>query len=241
MILPDLVLFGGEEASAASFCSLVSFRFLFSFLPVRHKLVKILDKRVLLKIVKYRVLWMWLKYGVRSCLHQFHKRSRSFISRTKTLLNICLNKRKSTHTIPFQLNTLTFSAINNFMMDATELKLGGYGLLIINTGTRERDDYSRIPIGKQGIRCVFQRKENHWFINFEETFRQHTFYQAEQHRLTFFCIFKVSNEQNWTTNILDVYSTNSVQIGVWTAKNTHKQEMLRKSSATNWKCYANPA
>ena len=46
-------------------------------------------------------------------------------------------------------------------MDATGLKLGGYGLLIINTGARERDDYSRIPIRKQGIRCVFQKKENH--------------------------------------------------------------------------------
>ena len=120
MILPDLDFFGGEEASAASSCCSVSFRFLFSFLPVRHKLVKILDKRVLLKIVKYRVLWMWLKYGVRSCLHQFHKQSRSFISRTKTLPNICLNKRKSTHTIPFQLNTLTFSAINNQLLKTQE-------------------------------------------------------------------------------------------------------------------------
>ena len=32
---------------------------------------------------------------------------------------------------------------------------------------------------------------------------------------------------------MNVYSTNHFQIGVWTAKNTHKQEMLRKSSVTN--------
>ena len=153
-----------------------------------------------------------------------------FISKTKTLPKICLNKRKSTHTILFQLNTLTFSAINNFMMDATELKLGGYGLLIINTGTRERDDYSRIPIGKQGIRCVFQRKENHWFTNFEETFRQHTFYQAEQHRLTFFVFSKsLMNKIE-----LLIYWTFTVQI-------TFKLGCEQQKTPTNRKCYANPA
>ena len=153
-----------------------------------------------------------------------------FISKTKTLPKICLNKRKSTHTILFQLNTLTFSPINNFMMDATELKLGGYVLLIINTGTRERDDYSRIPIGKQGIRCVFQRKENHWFTNFEETFRQHTFYQAEQHRLTFFVLSKsLMNKIE-----LLIYWTFTVQI-------TFKLGCEQQKTTTNRKCYVNPA
>ena len=42
--------------------------------------------------------------------------------------------------MPFQLSTLTFCAINNYIIGATELKLGGYGLLIINNGTREQDD-----------------------------------------------------------------------------------------------------
>ena len=45
----------------------------------------------------------------------------------------------------------------------------------------------------------------------------------------------------WDRNLtLDIYSTNPIQIGVWIAKNTLKQEILSKSSVKNWKCNANP-
>ena len=115
-------------------------------------------------------------------------------------------------------------------MDATGLKLGGYGLLIINTGARERDDYSRIPIRKQGIRCVFQKKENHWFPNFEETFRQHTFYQAEQHRLTFF----VFSKSPMSKIELLIYWTFTLQI-------TFKLGCEQPKTHTNRKCYTNTA